>query len=108
MTKPTAATFRHITSKALERTKLTTLYALLERDLFRAHGRTAVRHLTLYPAEELIFQHEDTKTQRDAERPMFTRLVTRIWRRNSTEVLSFFVSSCLRVEKSLFRSPDLG
>ena len=47
MTKTsTALTFRHITAKALERAKLTTAYALLERDLFRAHGRTAVRHLT--------------------------------------------------------------
>ena len=46
MTKPTTLTFRHITSKALERAKLTTSYALLERDLFRAHGPTAVRHLT--------------------------------------------------------------
>jgi hypothetical protein len=46
MIKPTALTFRHITSKALERAKLTTAYALLERDLFRAHGPTAVRHLT--------------------------------------------------------------
>ena len=46
MTKPTSLTFRHITSKALERAKLTTAYALLERDLFRAHGPTAVRRLT--------------------------------------------------------------
>ena len=46
MTKPATLTFRHITSKALERAKHTTSYALLERDLFRAHGPTAVRHLT--------------------------------------------------------------
>ena len=46
MTKPATLTFRHITSKALERAKLTTSYALLERDLFRAHGPTAVRYLT--------------------------------------------------------------
>jgi putative transposase len=44
--KSTALTFRHLTSKALERAKLTTAYALLERDLFRTHGPTAVRHLT--------------------------------------------------------------
>ena len=46
MTKPTTLTIRHITSQALERAKLTTSYALLERDLFRTHGPTAVRHLT--------------------------------------------------------------
>jgi hypothetical protein len=46
MTKPTTLTFRHVPSKALERAKLTIAYTLLERDLFRAHGPTAVRHLT--------------------------------------------------------------
>ncbi len=46
MTKPTAVTFRHITSKALERANLTIAYVLLERDLFRTHGSTAVRHLS--------------------------------------------------------------
>jgi len=46
MTTPTAVTFRHITSQALERAKLTTSYVLLEREVFRAHGPTAVRHLT--------------------------------------------------------------
>jgi putative transposase len=45
-TKSTALTFRHITSKALERAKLTIAYALLERDLFRAHRPTAARRLT--------------------------------------------------------------
>ena len=45
MTKPAALTFRHITSNALQRAKLTTSYALLERGLFRTHGPTAVRHL---------------------------------------------------------------
>ena len=46
MTKSSALTFRHITSPALERAKLTTSYVLLERDVFRTHGSTAVRHLT--------------------------------------------------------------
>jgi len=46
MTTPTSVTFRHITSKALERAKLATACALLERDVFRTHGSTAVRHLT--------------------------------------------------------------
>ena len=41
MTKATALTFRHITSKALERAKLTIAYVLQERDLFRTHGSTA-------------------------------------------------------------------
>ena len=43
--KSTTLTFRHITSKALERAKLTIAYALWERDLFRAHGPTAVRYV---------------------------------------------------------------
>ena len=46
MTKPTALTCRHITSKALERAKLTIAYVLLERDLFRLRGSTAIRHLS--------------------------------------------------------------
>ncbi len=45
-TKSTTLTFRHITSQALERAKLTIAYALLERDLFRTHGPSAVRRLT--------------------------------------------------------------
>ncbi len=41
----TGLTFRHVTSQALERAKLTIAYVLMERDLFRKHGPTAVRHV---------------------------------------------------------------
>jgi transposase len=46
MTKSTALKFRHLTSQSLQRAKLTIAYVLLERDLFRTHGPTAIRHLT--------------------------------------------------------------